>query len=379
MKQFLIASLPAILSLVPAALAQGSATPVPPNPGDVCISEIFFNDLCVDDNFGEWFEVTNISGKVIDMNGLYFQDGATPGVNGDRYFQVLPSIATLPPMYPGQRFVFARSNDSTKNNGIPQVDYWYVSTTVFTPLDRSQVATGQMNMGNSNTDGMHISIGAPSFLGGTTIDSATYCPSAVPCLPISDGISFERINLYQSLDATTTTNSTNMAACLPGGIWGNCFPQELGTPGTPNTTDATPEWNAYIPFNDTLNQNTGLIRSTTLLSSSAGQVTFKMSQGVPSTFYTLGYAEGFSEIPLSFIVPGNPGAILLDLNTAVYAFDGGDPNYFFDANGDATLTVTFVPNANLLGTVFHLQWLSYDFSNTFPWVASNGISMVMSY
>ncbi|MFN0207469.1 MAG: hypothetical protein ACKVS6_14280 [Planctomycetota bacterium] len=378
MNRFLIASLPLILSLAPAVSAQGSATPVPPDPGDVCISELFFNALCVDDNFGEWFEVTNISGKVIDMNGLYFQDGAFPGQNSDRYFQVLPSVATLPPMYPGQRFVFARSNDVTKNNGIPQVDYWYVSASLSPPVDRSQVGDGQMNMGNQNPDGMHISIGMPSFLGGVTIASASYCPTAVPCIPLSDGISFERIDLYQSMDATTTTNSTNMAACLAGNGWGNCFPFELGTPGLSNSTDVTPEWNVYIPFNDTLNQNTGLIRATTLLSWQAGQVTFKMSQGVPSTFYTLGYAEGYSEIPLSFIFPGNPGSILLDLNSAVYAFDGGDTNYYFDAGGEATLTIPFTPDASLFGKVFHLQWLSYDFSSATPWVASNAISMVIS-
>lgn len=371
-KQLLGAIPASFLLLVSGAFAQSET----PAPGDLAISEVFFNALCVDDDKGEWFEVMNISGKVLDLNGLYFQDGAFPGANGDRFFQVLPSVATLPPLNPGETFVFARKGDPGVNGGIPVVHYTYTSDGA-APADKSQVGDAQMNMGNSNVDGMHITLGAPAYLGGTVIDSVSYNPATGPIVP-SDGVSFERLDMYQPCVVAGVSNSTNMAPTLLTATFGSCTPPDVGTPGTTNTLNGTPEWKLYLSYTDTAGQNTGTIKCITRLDNSAGSVTFKMSNGSPTNFYTFGYAEGASEIPLSFIVPGNPGALLLDLNTAVFAFDINDPAYYFDANGEAQLTVPFTPDPSLVGKFFFMQWLGADFNLPTPFLVSNGIRMYVT-
>ena len=85
-------------------------------------------DACVTDNNGEYFEVTNISTHVLDLNGMFVQDFIT---SDNTFFQILPSVATLPPLYPGQRFLFCRkgSADSAINGGLTNVDYGYAAST----------------------------------------------------------------------------------------------------------------------------------------------------------------------------------------------------------------------------------------------------------
>lgn len=365
----------AILTIA-AASASAQVTPVPPAPGELVFSEVMYNPLCPADNDGEWFELTNVSGKVLDVNGLYFQDGAFPGANGDKYFQVLPTVATLPPMFPGDRFIFARSDNPTLNNGLPRVDYTYASTLDTAPADHSQVTHTGMNMGNSAVDGMHITIGAPAYLGGTVIDSFSYNPFASPISP-SDGISVERIDLYQPMVVNGTANSSNIAPCALNANYGTCIPQERGTPGIPNSMDATTVWHLTCEFTDTLNQNSGTITVTTPLSNATGSVLFKNSGGFPFTTYTFGFAEAPAEIPLSLLINNNTGALLLDLNSLSFLYDSGDLNYYFDGNGEATLPVSWTPDPLLPGKFFYFQWLDVDFSQASPLLGSRMIRMYM--
>lgn len=363
-------------SFIIAASAQSE--PVAPAPGELVISEVMFNPFCPVDNDAEWFELTNVSGKVLDVNGLYFQDGAFPGASGDKYFQVLPSVATLPPMLPGQRFVFCRSNNPAINGGLPQVDYWFAAVDDNVPPDHSQIGHSQMNMGNSNIDGMHITIGQPAFLGGTVIDSFSYNPFASP-LAGSDGISVERKDLYLPFTVTGTVNSTNSSQAQVTALFGTCFPKERGTPGAKNSNDTTAVWKLYREFTDSLTENTGAIVVDTPLSVSAGLVTFKNSGGYPGALYTFGYADAPSEVPLTFIIPGNPGSILLDLNSAAFLIDDLDANYYFDANGDAVLPISYIADPMTVGRFFYFQWLGVGAGYPNVLQASKGIRMVMEF
>lgn len=376
MKSTVPTLLPAALLLVSAPV-YCQAPAVVPGVGDLTFSEVMFNPLCVQDNDGEWFEVTNISGKVLDLNGLYFQDGYVPGASGDRYFRVLPTVATLPPMYPGQRFIFARKANPTLNNGLPWVDYEYTAPDGSpVPLDFSQVGHTQMNMGNSAPDGMHISVNNAAFFGGTVIASTSYVPNAAPIFP-SDGYSYEAVDLYVPMVALSVTqNSPNMKQPLPTATYGLCMPQEFGTPGGVNSVEAT-TWKAYVVYNDTLNQNTGILTTDTPVSLSQGYVLARMKNGSPFQSYTLGIADDRGELPLSLVFFAWTGAILLDLNTAAYLFDPNDNAYYFDPNGEAALLLQVPQVPQLLGHDFDLQWLGFDVVSG-QLKASHGIEVVVT-
>lgn len=377
-----IAALGAILLINGAAPAQSlpPLEPLPPEPGELVISEVMFNPTGTGtdvQNVGEWFELTNISGKVLDVNNLYFQDGPFAGASGsDAYFQVLPAVATLPPMFPGQRFVFARSNDPALNGGIPQVDYAYASTSSTTPADHSQVGHAKMNMSNSNIDGMHITKGAPAFYGGTVIDSFSYNPASNP-LPVCIGVSVERVDLYGPMSVVGVGNSPNVAPASIASTFGTTVPPQSGTPGAMNSMDATPVWHLYYEFADSNNQNTGAITVNTPLSAGAGTVTFNIQCGPSNGVYTLGYATGIGEVPLSLLVGGMPGSILLDLYIANYLFDWNDIAYYLDPAGNGSLTVAYNPDPTLNGSVFYFQYLGVDFA-TSGLTASKAIRMYMN-
>ena len=84
-----------------------------PSPGDLVISEIMKNPDLVDDDFGEWFEVTNQTGAALRLDGLEVLD------NDDDGFVV--DTLTLPAR---GRVVFGASTDTALNGGAP-VDFGY--------------------------------------------------------------------------------------------------------------------------------------------------------------------------------------------------------------------------------------------------------------
>jgi hypothetical protein len=367
------AALAALPILASAAFGQ---SPVPPAPGELVVSEIMFTPVCSgSQNTGEWFEVTNISTKVLDVNGLYFQDGSVAGINGpDKYFRVLPSVATLPPLYPGQRFVFARSADPLNNGGLPQVDYSYAQdvNNPTAPADHSKVSFSGMNFSSQDPDGMHISLGAPVASGGTLIDTCSYNPVAFPfSLPYAGGGSAERIDLFQPFTHNTATlaNSTNMAQALQTATFGSCVVgPDWGTPGTVNSTDAT-IWPMYTIFNDSLNQNPGTIQISNPPSVGGAPMVLHMANGVANAMYTLGYSSVESELPLGLILGGNPGALLLDINTTGFLLD---PGFLFDGAGNNTFVLTLPGDPGLVGQTFSFQWLTFD-PVAFYLVASHGV------
>ncbi|NDV62891.1 hypothetical protein G0Q06_10550 [Puniceicoccales bacterium CK1056] len=86
------------------------------SPGDLVITEIMQNPAVVSDSQGEWFEVYNATGVVVDLSGLEIVDDLAAG------FTVTGSLSVAP----GDYVVFGNNGDPVTNGGAP-VDYAYVN------------------------------------------------------------------------------------------------------------------------------------------------------------------------------------------------------------------------------------------------------------
>lgn len=86
---------------------------VPPQVGDLVITEFMANPAAAGDTTGEWFEVQ--VNRDIDLNGL--QLGKAAG----QWDTQLAALECLP-VKAGTHLVFARSADSQLNGGLPRVD-----------------------------------------------------------------------------------------------------------------------------------------------------------------------------------------------------------------------------------------------------------------
>jgi hypothetical protein len=383
MKQisFLLAPL-AALGLAQPLLAQ--STPVPPVAGDLAVSELMFNpgpDACVTDNNGEYFEVTNISTHVLDLNGMFVQDFIT---SDNTFFQILPSVATLPPLYPGQRFLFCRkgSADSAINGGLTNVDYGYAASTSTPPADRSQVGSAQMNLGNSSTgDGIRLSVGGPlvvpspnpnGYVAGTLVEIATVVVTSAPFTSSGSGQAAERIDLFQPMQFTGSVNSSNLALstvvhAMPCGT--STF---VGTPREANSVDNT-SWPSNTNYDSVSFPNSGTLKFTSPVSVGAGVATFKVTGGptLAGLPYYLGYAgDTLFEISIDTFLPGNPGSIVIDLNTAVYV-----AGFSFDGSSANSSSIAIPNNPLLVGAQFDLQWLALD--PTLLIILSNGVRITI--
>lgn len=359
------------------ATAGAASAQVTPAAGDLAVMEIMFNpgpDVCVTDVNGEWFEIMNISNKALDLTGVYFSD-VTAAAN--EYFKI--PAATLPILYPGQMLTFVRRNDTLLNGGVTG-DYEYTVTTGNpVPPDKSKASSTAMQFSNSNTaiDGVKIYSalgGAPGSGTEIIIEQASYTSGAVPFnVSGSSGISCERKDPFTPMLATSgpLTNSTNAAqsASVP---FGACT--QKGTPGQRNNTDTTINWTNHVSFDSVSYPNTGLLWGPTPVSIGAVNTYFRLNGGpnLAGTAYTLGYSDFVpSEIPLFLLLAGNPGSLLLDLNTLAFL---EDPNYVFDGNGFATCVVGVPNNPLIIGIDFNLQWLGLDPFN-FILVGSNGLTI----
>lgn len=86
---------------------------VPPQVGDLVITEVMPDPSAVTDANGEWFEVLVTAD--VDLNGLAFGDDPT---NPD---EVLPPGGDCIAVTAGQRVIFARNDDTGTNGGLPPV------------------------------------------------------------------------------------------------------------------------------------------------------------------------------------------------------------------------------------------------------------------
>ncbi|MBI3817058.1 MAG: lamin tail domain-containing protein [Planctomycetes bacterium] len=339
-----------IFGIAERANAQSGVTPT---AGDISISEVMFDPATpVDDNDGEYFEVTNVSSKILDFSNLYIQDSETPGSASAPYFKI-PS-GTLPPMYPGERFVFARSGDSALNGGIPIVHYVYsVTTGSSVPPDKSKVSHTGLSFSNSAVESIAITTGSPFNLGGSVVEMITYDPTKAPFNNHS-GIGFERANLLGPWAAGNVAPSSASFGTLP----------QSGTPGSYNSNDVTlyPCYYNYPPVNPG-SGDTGILGASGPASIHAGTATIKLTHGAPGELYALAVSTTPVDMPML------NGTVLVDLlQSDFWALD----SYKFDANGNAELTTGVPPQ--LAGMTVYLQWYCFDFNQN-SWIFSNGLGV----
>tara|TARA_B100000214_G_scaffold160998_1_gene115491 strand:+ start:944 stop:2686 length:1743 start_codon:yes stop_codon:yes gene_type:complete len=83
----------------------------------IIITEIMVNPSRVSDSYGEWFEITNKTDSIININGWYIKD---LGGEEHQFFSYDSNIFVMPDEY----FVLARNGDSLYNGGFSS-DYEY--------------------------------------------------------------------------------------------------------------------------------------------------------------------------------------------------------------------------------------------------------------
>jgi hypothetical protein len=360
--------------VVPNAAAQG----VPPTAGSIAVSEIMFNpgvEACVTDNNGEYFEVTNISSVALNLNGIFVQDSALT-----TFFRTTATVATLPPLYPGQSFLFCRTPTFATNGNLSNVDYAYAASPV--PADNATVGATAMNLNNSAPgDMIVISVGGPvtvptpnpnGYVAGTVIETVSYNPAVAPFTSSGSGQGAERIDLFSPMVVSGTANSTNMAVSTQAQV--SCGTNNwVGTPRERNSVDAT-VWPQNVPY-DRTPANTGTLTFTGPASVGTGIANYKVTDGTPTLHglsYYLGYSDNVpGDYPISLFIPGNPGSIVLDLVTAQYL-----PPNSFDGAGNGVGSVAVPPLPVLVGQTFQLQWLALD--GTFTIVLSNGVKVTIT-
>jgi hypothetical protein len=122
--------------------------------GDLVITELFQDPRRVSDEYGEWFELRNISERSVDLAGWTFSDsGGT--VTVDRSVVISP----------GAYGVFATSADPERNGGLEGVGWAF------------------------DYDVMHLNNAGDTLsvrMGNTVIDELVYAP---PVWPVTEGVS----------------------------------------------------------------------------------------------------------------------------------------------------------------------------------------------
>ena len=173
-----------------------------PVPGDLVITEVMQNPSAVGDSVGEWFEIQNVSGADINIDGWTISD-----LGSDSH--VISNGGTL--NVPAGGFVVLGNNTNTGTNGGTPVDYSY---------------GGSWFLSNS---GDEILLTDPSSV---EFDRIEYDGGLV--WPDPNGASM-------NLDPASTTTAAND----DGANWCDAtFPfgdGDLGTPGAANTTCEEPE------------------------------------------------------------------------------------------------------------------------------------------
>jgi hypothetical protein len=161
-----------------------------PSAGDLVISEIMKNPDMVDDDLGEWFEVTNVSRDALLLEGIEVLDN-----DGDGF------VVSAWTLGGGGRVVFGASADTASNGGAP-VDVAY---------DVELFKLG-------NDDGSITLI-----LGGDTLDAVAYDGSFPDEKGHSLTLSADRLDSAANDDATAWCDG---AAAYGAG--------DFGTPGGAN-------------------------------------------------------------------------------------------------------------------------------------------------
>lgn len=194
-----------MIALLLAACAQNGSTPldtgsddtgeVPTTtvtPGQVLVSEVMFDPALVDGDFGEWFEVRNVSDAEVDLAGVVVQDDDGAG------FVVEGAL----PVPAGGQVVFGASADTSVNGGVP--------------VDRAY-SIDAVKLGN---EGDTLTLVAS----GRTLDAFTWDEAA---FTVAEGAALQLAPTVAAPDG----NDAPEAWCLATAPYGD---GDLGTPGAAN-------------------------------------------------------------------------------------------------------------------------------------------------
>ncbi|MEM6645912.1 MAG: lamin tail domain-containing protein [Bacteroidota bacterium] len=199
------------------------ASTAPLGPGALVLNEILFDPL-TDDNDGlpnqaEYVELLNVSGEVLDLNGLYWTD--QPNEDGEADTTRIAFSPTA--LAPGQFAVFfASTTEGTRADQIADFLAAYpsagaASSALFFPIRSSSL--GLLN------DADLIRLHAPD---GTVIDEVAYMDDwHHPDLQTTRGVSLEREA------AERASNSADN--------WTSSFAADGGTPGYANAIPVLPD------------------------------------------------------------------------------------------------------------------------------------------
>jgi hypothetical protein len=168
-----------------------------PEAGEVIVTEIMQNPDVLYDNDGEWFEVHNLSGRTVDLDGCTVESSTS---NGPESFQIVGSSAIAP----GGYFTLARSSD-------PKFLTDYVYGTA-------------MNL-NNYVDYVALICADPFTDEATTIDEVAYDDGATFPDPTGASMSLSP-DAYSPSDNDLGANWCESTS--PFGLG------DLGTPGQPN-------------------------------------------------------------------------------------------------------------------------------------------------
>ena len=164
--------------------------------GDLVITEIMYDPDMVSDSVGEWFELYNDTGHIVNLLDLVVSDDSAYG-SAD-FFTVEEDLL----IDVGERLVFAVNGDSTQNGGVT-ADYDFAGAGV--------------NLNNSTDD---VYVGVTSGGSTTTIDSVTY--NEATGWPTAKGYSIElRDTSVNSVSNNSSSNWCRATSTLSGGDHGS--------------------------------------------------------------------------------------------------------------------------------------------------------------
>ena len=256
-----------------------AAGPTPVQPGDVVINEILQNPSAVADSSGEWFEVTNITTRDIDINGWTIQDN-------DSDSHVIANGGPL--IVPAGGFLVLSNNADTATNGGFTADYEY--------------------------SGIALANGADEIVlvdtTGTEIDRVEY--DGGPVFPDPTGASMS----LSDPAADNTIGANWSEATTPFGDG------DLGTPGAANTSD--PDTDPVQPGDIVINE---IMQNPAAVADSAGEW-FEVTNTTANDIDINGWTIQDNDTDSHVINNGSPlvvpaGGFLVLSNNADTATNGG--------------------------------------------------------
>ncbi|MEZ4317004.1 MAG: lamin tail domain-containing protein [Myxococcota bacterium] len=204
------------------------------SPGDLVITELMVNPVVVNDEFGEYIEITNTTGDTVELDGLAIWDDST------NYF-LIPDVDLS--VGPGGTVVLGRSANPAANGGVP------VDLAMGTSIQLSNT------LESTNPDEVVIGIRATSAACGpsnpcTEIDRVVMDETWNHFL-VSSGAPFVPEGAAFSLDPSQigSDNNVRSAWCDALSVFGS------GQFGTPNASNDDCAFS--LPFEYTWNLTAG--------------------------------------------------------------------------------------------------------------------------